>query len=51
MSRIGKHPVELAQGVSATLADGFISVKGPKGEVRMHVLHKVANEQDGSDNT
>ena len=48
MSRIGKHPVELAQGVSATLADGFISVKGPKGEVRMHVLPKVAIEQDGN---
>ena len=45
MSRIGKHPVELAQGVSATLADGFISVKGPKGEVRMHVLPKVAIAQ------
>ena len=48
MSRIGKHPVELAQGVSATLADGFITVKGPKGEVRMHVLPKIAIEQDGN---
>ena len=37
MSRIGKHPVELAKGVSAVIADDYITVKGPKGEVRMHL--------------
>ncbi len=48
MSRIGKHPVELAKGVSAVIADGFITVKGPKGEVRMHVLPRVNIEQSGN---
>lgn len=47
MSRIGKHPVELANGVSATIADGFITVKGPKGEVKMHILPLVSVEQEG----
>ena len=31
MSRIGKKPVELAKGVSATLSGQTIEVKGPKG--------------------
>ncbi len=48
MSRIGKHPVELAQGVTATIADGFITVKGPKGEVKMHVLPLITVEQEGN---
>ena len=48
MSRIGKHPVELAQGVTAAIADGFITVKGPKGEVKVHVLPRVSIEQEGN---
>ena len=38
MSRIGKKPVVLPQGVSARLADDQIVVKGPKGEMK-HRLH------------
>ena len=48
MSRIGKHPVELASGVTATIADGFITVKGPKGEVKMHVLPRIRIDQEGN---
>ena len=49
MSRIGKHPVVLGQGVQATIADGNIVVKGPKGEIKMHVLAKVGIElKDGA---
>jgi large subunit ribosomal protein L6 len=33
MSRIGKRPVPLPQGVSATIAGHTITVKGPKGEI------------------
>jgi large subunit ribosomal protein L6 len=33
MSRIGKNPVALPQGVTATVQDGTVSVKGPKGEM------------------
>ncbi|MBN1897665.1 MAG: 50S ribosomal protein L6 [Spirochaetes bacterium] len=32
MSRIGKKPVELPQGVTATLDNNKIIIKGPKGE-------------------
>lgn len=48
MSRIGKHPVVLSQGVEAKIADGFITVKGAHGEVKMHILNKVGVElKDG----
>jgi large subunit ribosomal protein L6 len=33
MSRIGRQPVEIPQGVTVTVADGAVSVKGPKGEI------------------
>jgi len=32
-SRVGKRPVELPKGVTATLASGKIDVKGPKGQL------------------
>ncbi len=31
MSRIGRKPINIPAGVTATLADGVITVKGPKG--------------------
>jgi large subunit ribosomal protein L6 len=34
MSRIGKKPVPLPKGVTATVKDGTVSVKGPKGELK-----------------
>jgi large subunit ribosomal protein L6 len=37
MSRIGKKPVKLDKGVSAKLDQGFLSVKGPKGELKLNV--------------
>ena len=33
MSRLGKKPVVLPAGVTATLADGVLTMKGPKGEL------------------
>ncbi len=48
MSRIGKLPVQLGQGVECKIADGNITVKGPKGEVSTHVLPLVGVEvKDG----
>ncbi|MEP3071179.1 MAG: 50S ribosomal protein L6, partial [Maricaulis sp.] len=35
MSRIGKLPVAIPSGVTATLQDGSLTVKGPKGELSM----------------
>lgn len=33
MSRIGKKPVAVPGGITATIADGEVKVKGPKGEL------------------
>lgn len=33
MSRVGKHPVEIKDGASITIADGKITVKGKLGEL------------------
>lgn len=33
MSRVGKKPIEIPQGVKAEVKQGVIAVKGPKGEL------------------
>ncbi|MFM2423710.1 MAG: hypothetical protein RLZZ70_95 [Candidatus Parcubacteria bacterium] len=49
MSRLGKIPVTIPAGVEATLVDGVLTVKGPKGtltrEVRDDVLFTIADSQ------
>lgn len=35
MSRIGKYPVEVPQGVSVTIANGVVSAKGKLGELSL----------------
>jgi large subunit ribosomal protein L6 len=37
MSRIGKKPVDLPDGITAKLADGVITVKGKAGELKLPV--------------
>ena len=37
MSRIGKKPIPIPQGVSVTIAEGAVEVKGPKGHLRQLV--------------
>ena len=32
MSRAGKYPVKLSEGVTVAIADNALVVKGPKGE-------------------
>ncbi|MHB8455502.1 MAG: 50S ribosomal protein L6 [Acidiferrobacterales bacterium] len=43
MSRIAKNPVSIPKGVETKLADGVLSVKGPKGQLqyRVHPLVKL----------
>jgi len=41
MSRIGKKPVKLPQGVSATVSGQTVTAKGPKGELRFVVNDEV----------
>ena len=40
MSRIGKMPVVIPQGVQVTIGDGLVTAKGPKGQLqeRLHPL-------------
>ena len=39
MSRVGKNPIVIPAGVSITLKDGIVTVKGPKGELTLPI-HK-----------
>ncbi len=41
MSRIGKLPIELPKGVSVTLIDSILTVKGPKGELARTIMQEV----------
>jgi large subunit ribosomal protein L6 len=47
MSRIGKKPVPLPKGVSAAVKDGMVSVKGPKGELKLKLVPEIAAEVTG----
>ena len=45
MSRVAKRPVDLPQGVTATVAANTIKVKGAKGELTLVVADGVSVEQ------
>jgi large subunit ribosomal protein L6 len=42
MSRIGKKPVAIPSGVTATIDAGLISVKGPKGTLTMPLRDEIS---------
>ncbi|MBU0781264.1 MAG: 50S ribosomal protein L6 [Alphaproteobacteria bacterium] len=44
MSRIGKKPVAIPAGVTASMADGVITMKGPKGELTMPTVPDITYE-------
>ena len=44
MSRLGKLPIELKEGIQVKLDGGFVIVKGPKGELREKLHPKVKVE-------
>ena len=48
MSRIGKQPVTLADGVSADLTDGVLTMKGPQGELTLKIPETVTVSLEGS---
>jgi len=49
MSRIGKKPIEIPDGVSIEAAPGRVSVKGPKGELSQSLSPRMKVEQaDGT---
>jgi large subunit ribosomal protein L6 len=42
MSRIGKRPVPLPEGVTATTEGGTLSVKGPKGTLSLRMRDEIS---------
>ncbi len=47
MSRIGKLPIKIPQGVTVTLQDDLITVKGPRGELTKSVNPRVEVKING----
>jgi large subunit ribosomal protein L6 len=47
MSRTGKKPVAIPAGVTASLDDGIISVKGPKGAMTLAMVDEVTYALEG----
>ena len=48
MSRIGKKPVEIPDGVQVTLAGNHITVKGPKGTLERDLHPSMTVSQEGA---
>jgi large subunit ribosomal protein L6 len=44
MSRIGKRPVAIPSGVTANIADGTLTVKGPKGTLTLGLVDDINYE-------
>ncbi|MCA9348539.1 50S ribosomal protein L6 [Candidatus Saccharibacteria bacterium] len=48
MSRIGKQPIQIPSGVTITVDEAFVTVKGPKGELKQFTMPGITVSQ--SDN-
>ena len=51
MSRIGKKPIPLPKGVTATVAGREVKVKGPKGELKLTLAEEVSASESGGEIT
>jgi large subunit ribosomal protein L6 len=47
MSRIGKRPVTIPSGVTASIDNGALSVKGPKGTLTLSLREEISYTVDG----
>lgn len=47
MSRIGKRPIKLPAGVTITVDEDFVTVKGPKGELQQFTMPGITVTVDG----
>ncbi|NDC37396.1 MAG: 50S ribosomal protein L6 [Proteobacteria bacterium] len=47
MSRIGKMPVTIPQGVTASVQNGVVQVKGPKGSLSFKPASRIIVKVDG----
>jgi large subunit ribosomal protein L6 len=48
MSRIGKLPIEIPQGVKISIADSIVKVDGPKGSLSRKIMDVVTVDINGS---
>lgn len=49
MSRLGKLPIKIPAGVTFEIKDSSITVKGPKGELKLNVRPEVAVQVEGDE--
>jgi large subunit ribosomal protein L6 len=49
MSRIGKQPIPVPDGVEITIAPELVTVKGPKGELEERVSRDIAVAQENGE--
>ena len=49
MSKVGTLPVSIPAGVTVTVANGLISVKGPKGELKQSFHDEIEIKIEGSE--
>jgi len=47
MSRIGKNPITVPEGVEVKIEPGLVTVKGPKGELSEKISRDLTVTQDG----
>lgn len=47
MSRVGKQPIAIPAGVTITVDKDFISVAGPKGNLKQFTIPGITVKQDG----
>ncbi|MBB3859080.1 large subunit ribosomal protein L6 [Novosphingobium hassiacum] len=47
MSRIGKQPVTIPAGVTADIANGVLTVKGPKGSLTLKLRDEISYTLEG----
>ena len=47
MSRIGKSPINVPEGVTITINDGLVTVKGKLGELTQEVKDILVKQEDG----
>jgi large subunit ribosomal protein L6 len=47
MSRVGRKPVQIPKGVTISLANGEVVVKGPKGELKRRVPEGITVKIEG----
>ncbi|MBU3673766.1 MAG: 50S ribosomal protein L6 [Acidobacteria bacterium] len=49
MSRIGKSPIQVPEGVEVVIEPGLVTVKGPKGELSEKISRDLTVTQEGDE--